>query len=291
MVDSHLLPLLRCVHCGSTGLRPSADRLVCDACTRAYEIRPPGIPRLITDETRRRNAVHEQEWDSMPHADYDQICRDNRAVWEAIDSLATKYCNGFTLEACCGSGRFLDVLRRVTRVTHVVGVDISIAMLRVAWDKGHRWLLQGSADDLPVPSGSMDTVASSGSGLSFLDREKTYAEVARVLKPHGHFVFDLLNYWPSVLDCAWERYLSHGRLPGREILSEYKLADNMRDAKHEVQMLRRAGLQMVEMTSVRYVPFLRRRQAKLGYWSGFWGSRIGYDTVFVCQRPGRSSLV
>jgi ubiquinone/menaquinone biosynthesis C-methylase UbiE len=286
MVDSNLLPLLRCVQCGSPGLRPSADRLVCDACARAYEVRPPGIPRLITDETERRNAVHEQEWDSMPQADYDQICRDNRAVWEAIDSLAMKYCHGFALEVCCGNGRFLDVLRRDTRVKEVFGIDISIGMLRGAWDKGHRCLLQSSADDLPIRSGSMDTIASSGSGLSFLDREKTYSEVARVLKPHGYFVFDLLNYWPSIFECAWDRYLSHGRLPGREILREYKLADNMRDAKHEVQLLRRAGLQMVEMKSVRCAPVFRRRQAKLGYWSGFWGTKIGYDTVFVCQTSG-----
>lgn len=286
MVDPDLLPLLRCVECGSVGLRPSADRLVCDACTRVYEVRPPGIPRLITDEIGRRTAVHEHEWDSMPQADYDQICRDNRAVWNAIDSLAMKYCNGFALEVCCGSGRFLDVLKRDARVKKAFGVDISIGMLRSAWDKGHRCLLQGSADDLPFQSGCMDTVASSGSGLSFLDREKTYAEVERVLKPRGYFVFDLLNYWPSVFDYAWQRYLSHGRLPSRDILREYKLADNMRDAKHEVELLRRAGLQVVEMKSVRYAPFFRRRQAKLGYWSGFWGSRIGYDTVFVCQpRP------
>src|SRR5262245_44198402 len=161
-------------------------------------------------------------------------------------------------------------------------------MLQGAWDKGHRCLMQSSADDLPVQSGTLDTVASSVIGLSFLDREKTYAEVARVLKPHGYFVFDLLNYWPCILDCAWERYLSHGRLPAREILREYKLADNMRDAKREVRLLERARLQIVEMKSVRYLPLLRRRQAKLGYWSGFWGSRFGYDTVFVCQRSGRA---
>ena len=240
----------------------------------------------MTEQTTRRNALHEQEWDSTPHADYDQLCRDNRAVWHAIDRLAMKYCHGVALEVCCGSGRFLDVLRRGPRVTHVVGVDISIGMLRGAWDKGHRGLLQSSADDLPIQSGSMDTVASSGSGLSFLDREATYAEVARVMKPGGYFVFDLLNYWPSIFDCAWERYVSRGRLPGQEILREYKLAANMRDAKHEVRLLRRAGLQMVEMKSVRYLPFFRRHLATLGYWPGIWGSKIGYDTVFVCRRSG-----
>src|SRR5262249_30291682 len=156
-------------------------------------------------------------------------------------------CHGFALEVCCGNGRFLDVLRRGTRVNKVFGVDISIGMLKGAWDKGHRSLLQSSADDLPIQSGSMDTVGSSGSGLSFLDRGKTYAEVARVLKPHGYFVFDLLNYWPSIIDCAWERYLSRGRLPRRDVLCEYKLADNMRDAKHEVELLHCAGLRTLEI--------------------------------------------
>src|SRR5262249_52910651 len=130
LVDANMLALLRCVQCGSPALRASADRLVCDGCTRTYELRPPGVPRLMTDEATRRHAVHEQEWDSTPHADYDQMCRDNRPVWEAIDSLAMRYCHGLALEICCGSGRFLDVLRRDARVKDVVGVDISIGMLR-----------------------------------------------------------------------------------------------------------------------------------------------------------------
>jgi len=257
---------------------------VCAACSASYDVRPPGIPRLITQEQRQRNAVHEQQWDNVPLADYDQICRDNGPVWEAIDAVVSQYCRGSVLEVCCGHGRFLDVLIRNPRVKRVIGLDISVGMLRAAWNKGHRSLIQGSAGDSPIHSGVMDTVASSGSGLSFLHREHTYAEIARVLRPGGFFVFDLLNYWPSIIDETWRQYVSRGRLPRREVLREYKLADNMRDAKHEVQLLHRAGFSVVEMTSVRYVPFFRRRTKKLGYWPGFWGARIGYDTVFVCQR-------
>jgi hypothetical protein len=43
-------------------------------------------------ERMQRNALHEQQWDSMPLADYDQICRENGPVWEAIDAVAMKYC-------------------------------------------------------------------------------------------------------------------------------------------------------------------------------------------------------
>jgi len=236
----------------------------------------------MTNKAVQRNAIHEQRWDAMRRADYDQICRENGPVWEAIDTFAMKYCSGLALEVCCGHGRFLDVLRRTPGVERISGLDISLSMLRTAWDKGHRCLIQASADDLPIRNATVDTVASSGSGLSFLPREKAYAEIARILKPAGIFVFDLLNFWPSVIDCAWWQYISKGRVPGVEILRQYKLAGNMRSARREVTLLRRAGLEVVEMKSVRYAPLLRRR--KLGYWPGFWGSKIGYDTVFVCQR-------
>src|SRR5882672_6380970 len=116
---SDLYPLLRCVECGFARLLPSGETLVCEMCASAYNVRPPGIPRLVTQETLRRNAVHEHEWDKMPLADYDQICRENAPVWEAIDSFVAKYCNGSAIEVCCGHGRFLDVLKRNPRVKQI----------------------------------------------------------------------------------------------------------------------------------------------------------------------------
>src|SRR5262249_31450545 len=147
-----------------TRLLLSAERLVCAACSTAYEVRPPGIPRLMSNQVMRRNLIHEQQWDSISQEDYDQICRENRLVWDAIDAFAMRYCSGLVLEVCCGNGRFLDVLTRDSRVKQVTGLDVSIGMLRAAWAKGHRCLIQGSADDLPIRSSAMDTVASSGSG-------------------------------------------------------------------------------------------------------------------------------
>jgi len=283
-IDADLLSWLRCVECGHQRLRLFDTRIVCASCHTSYDVRPPGIPRLITHQQAQRNAVHEQQWDTMPLADYEEICRANGPVWEAIDAVTTKYCSGVVLEVCCGHGRFLDVLTRTRHVTRAIGLDISVAMLRAAWNKGHRLLIQGSADDSPIRTGAMDAVASSGSGLSFLPREHTYAEIARMLRPEGFFVFDLLNFWPSIIDETWRQYIAKGRLPRRDVLREYKLADNMRDARREVELLGRAGFRLVEMKSVRYVPWFRGRVTKLGYWPGFWGTKIGYDTVFVCQK-------
>src|SRR5262245_35192479 len=96
-LDPDLLQLLRCLQSGNQQLLLTAERLRCTTCGRAFEVRPPGIPRLITSETMLRNAVHEHEWDRMPHTDYDQICRELGAVWEAIDSLVLNYCSGTAL--------------------------------------------------------------------------------------------------------------------------------------------------------------------------------------------------
>src|SRR5689334_10806953 len=123
--DLDLLDLIRCVRCGQTGLQVSVELLVCESCNTSYDLRPPGIPRLITDDSLRRNSIHERQWDNMPQADYEQICRENASVWEAIDGLVTKYCNGVVLEVCCGNGRFLDVLSKNPNVTRITGLDIS----------------------------------------------------------------------------------------------------------------------------------------------------------------------
>jgi ubiquinone/menaquinone biosynthesis C-methylase UbiE/uncharacterized protein YbaR (Trm112 family) len=283
-LDLDLLDVLRCVECGHSGFNVLAERLVCASCNASFDVHAPGIPRMVTGDSLRRSSIHEQQWDNMPQADYDQICRENRCVWEAIDGLVMKYCSGLVLEVCCGNGRFLDVLTQNPNVKRAAGLDISIGMLRTAWDRGHRGLMQASADDLPIRNGAMDTVASSGSGLSFVQREQTYSEVARILKPQGFFVFDLLNFWPSVIDNVWWQYVSNGRLPRMETLSGYKLAGNMRDAKLEVELLSAAGFQIVEMKSVRYLPFFRGRLQNLGYWPGFWGARLGYDTIFICRK-------
>jgi hypothetical protein len=83
---------------------------VCKSCNASFDVRPPGIPFLITDDSLRRNSIHEQQWDNLPQVDYEQICLENRSVWEAIDGLVMKYCRGLVLEVCCGNARFLDVL-------------------------------------------------------------------------------------------------------------------------------------------------------------------------------------
>jgi len=75
-----------------------------------------------------------------------------------------------------------------------------------------------------------------------------------------------------------------GGRPRPNILNDYMLQLNVRSARAEVRHLERAGLQLAEMRSVKYLLFRRRGVKRLGYWPGYGGSRIGYDTIFVCQK-------
>ncbi len=76
----------------------------------------------------------------------------------------------------------------------VTGIDPSPVQVREAEARGGgvRYLL-GSADDLPVPSGSFDAAIACLVFEHIADMDTALAEVARVLKPGGTFLF-LLNH-------------------------------------------------------------------------------------------------
>jgi ubiquinone/menaquinone biosynthesis C-methylase UbiE len=195
------------------------------------------------------------------------------------------YCGGDVLEVGCGSGRFLNKLARHDRVQNVTGLDVSLSMLRRSAAQGHANLVHSPAENLPFLSESFDTVASTWSALKYVDREKGFAEIHRVLRPGGMLTFDLINHWPYWLDYVWREYLSQYRLPPRGLArSEYILSSNMRDARREVNLLQGAGFEIIELKSIPYLPFLRRHLTQMCYWNGYWGSRVGYDTVFVCRK-------
>ena len=97
------------------------------------------------------------------------------------------------LDYGCGSGENSVLLAR--RGAHVIGVDISTALLslasrRLALDgRGHMAeFIAGSAHDLPLPDASVDVVFGIAV-LHHLDLAKAAREVHRVLKPGGMAIF------------------------------------------------------------------------------------------------------
>jgi SAM-dependent methyltransferase len=84
------------------------------------------------------------------------------------------------LDLGCGTGRFAAGLG--TR--NVVGIDISMGMLREAIAKGVR-VARGDAHALPFASGAFDLVVAANAAFRHLGLDQALAESARVLRPGG----------------------------------------------------------------------------------------------------------
>lgn len=99
------------------------------------------------------------------------------------------------LDVACGTGRFLGQAAQAFPAMRMTGIDLSAAYLdearRHLADRRTITLLEGNAEALPLPDASQDAVT-----CIFLFHElpqdvrrAVTAEIARVLKPGGVFVF------------------------------------------------------------------------------------------------------
>ena len=96
------------------------------------------------------------------------------------------------LDACCGAGLYLSILKDLTKDGNLTGLDISSEMLKIA-SKFCKNLKLGSVYKLPFDDNSFDLVTCS-SALHHLDNlEGAISEIYRVLSPSGVFVSDYDN--------------------------------------------------------------------------------------------------
>jgi SAM-dependent methyltransferase len=107
------------------------------------------------------------------------------------------------LDLGCGTGYFCAWLAR--RGARPVGVDVTPAQLETARRCQREFglefpLLQASAEDVPLPSGSFDVVLSEYGASIWCDPVRWLAEATRLLRPSGRLVF-LRNSTLSML-CA-----------------------------------------------------------------------------------------
>lgn len=97
---------------------------------------------------------------------------------------------GRLVEVCCGLGEAVKLF--AGRYELAIGLDVSMEMLRRAVDGNNdkaAYFVQGDAVQLPLQDASFDTVVMLGGIHHVNDRGKLFAEVARILKPGGRFIF------------------------------------------------------------------------------------------------------
>jgi len=108
--------------------------------------------------------------------------------------------NGLVLDLCCGTGRH-DVLL-VKKGWQIVGADLSKSLLRIAKNKIKKEdvsfpVIQCEMQSLPFRSEVFANVINMFTSFGYLPSEKedlnSLTEIARILKPDGSFLLDVVN--------------------------------------------------------------------------------------------------
>lgn len=193
MIEPARLPLeLLCCPLTGASLTRNGDELVSVSGPR-YRITSSGIPLFAERHCSEEARIQQQHYDQIttpylanlryPHTQ-EYMAYLDKVLLDAVSDVSVDTLT----EVCCGSGEAVHLLRE--RFRRAVGVDISLSMLEAAvrkHDSERLCFVQGDATMLPLASGAFDAVAMLGGIHHVNDRAKLFAEVARILKPGGHF--------------------------------------------------------------------------------------------------------
>jgi ubiquinone/menaquinone biosynthesis C-methylase UbiE len=130
------------------------------------------------------------------------------------------------LEVSCGHGGGASWLTRTLQPAGYTGLDLNpkgIAFCRQRHPVAGLEFVQGDAENLPFPADSFDIVINVEASHCYPDFPRFLAEVARVLKPGGHFLYADFRFDVGIAD--WEQALAaaplkqlHTRIINAEVL-------------------------------------------------------------------------
>jgi ubiquinone/menaquinone biosynthesis C-methylase UbiE len=137
----------------------------------------------------------------LPMPDYNQIADGfdrflphiHPVTLALLDHLPTPAAGETVLDVACGTGEPGLTLARRAPAVRLLGVDRAEAMIAVARTKAERESLSNarfevmSSESLALPDGTTDAVISRFGLMMFGDVPASARELARVLRPGGHF--------------------------------------------------------------------------------------------------------
>ena len=143
-----------------------------------------------TDVTLNTGEIREKYEAIAPEFDRLEALVERLGIRSLRRSLFSQ-AEGRVLEIAIGTGKNIPVYG--DRVRHLVGVDLSPAMLAHARERARQAafpveLREGDAMDLPFAAGSFDTVTSSLSTCTFPDPVAALREMRRVVASHGRIL-------------------------------------------------------------------------------------------------------
>ena len=153
----------------------------------------------------------------------------NRACIQLYHRVAmqTPLAGKDVLEVSCGHGGGAAYLVRTFRPASYTALDLNPAGIRLCRQRQKEDGLvfqQGDAEKLPWADGTIDVVINIEASHCYADFARFLAEVARVLRPGGHFVYADFRFRDEVP--AWERTIAAA--PLQSIQCEEITADVVR---------------------------------------------------------------
>lgn len=133
-----------------------------------------------------------------------------QATFEPYRRRVAGQASGRVLEIGVGSGLNLHLYEAAT---HVIGLDPSTRLLAMARTAprgpGRSFeLVEGVAEDIPLPDHSVDSVVSTWTMCSIPDVARALSEIRRVLTPTGRFVFVEHGRSPEAGVARWQDRLT-----------------------------------------------------------------------------------
>jgi ubiquinone/menaquinone biosynthesis C-methylase UbiE len=209
-MKKNLIEILACPSCGSkleleaidfSSTEVEKGELLCPGCGRGYLIEE-GIPRFLTEEPEDSEEVRHQEVRQANLLYHDMIAEhyeedeslagshdqyNQRRVENIVRNLSVESGGSLFLDLGCGTGNVLKFGQKY--FAEVVGVDLSLNMLRIANSRGNE-VMQADALHLPFLSEIFDCVSCFSVVHHIYDQRPFFGEIHRVLKEGGRLYTD-----------------------------------------------------------------------------------------------------
>jgi SAM-dependent methyltransferase len=188
------LDVLRCPASGARLVTDASGLTSVDGVHR-YRMSEAGIPLFAESASSPESEAQRSHYNKIaavytanleyPHTK-EYLAYLDHAVLQAISDGPL----GTIVELCCGRGEALTLLG--ARARRYIGVDISENMLAAVGQLNQHsdaLLVQADATRVPLADESVDTVVMLGGVHHVPARTRLFAEVARILKPGGRFLY------------------------------------------------------------------------------------------------------
>ena len=174
------------------------------------------------------------------------------------------------LDVGCGGG--INVKRMAKSAKKVYGIDYSIESVKLSKevnekliDEGKVEIIEGNVKSLPFEDNTFDIVTAFETVYFWLDIEKCFAEVKRVLKPGGIFLIGLeTNGSDNFIMKFWGHFIDMEMYDDDEITSFLESNDfsditvYLRDGKMNKEIIRSKGSEEIIDDDYREVSFSDR---------------------------------